>query len=149
MSKKRNVLWVPALLAVGAVVASLMQPQDWNAGHRFSRSSTCKVNLVNIAAALEMYSTDWHCHYPTSLGALVPKYIKAIPECPVSGPGSYHMITGPGVGYNRERVLKDGSSTQPFQDYYLMWCEGNQHHRATDIPINYPQYDGISGLIER
>lgn len=149
MTKKRNVLWVLALLAVGAVVASVMKRKDWNAGHRFSRSSTCKVNLVNLAGALEMYSTDWHGHYPTSLAALVPNYIKTIPECPVSGPDSYRMITGPGVGYNRERVLKDDSRTRPFQDYYLMWCQGDRHHKDYSLPINYPQYDGISGLMER
>lgn len=86
---------------------------------------------------MEMYSTDNSGHYPSSLDQLVPKYIKELPECEAAGKMSYTLMTGQ-TAYN----------TRGFEDYYLLQCQGS-FHTACSIPKNYPQYDGISGLLER
>lgn len=98
---------------------------------------------------MELYSQDHDGKYPLTLTALVPKYLDKMPECNFSRPGSYRLVTGPGVGYNNGELRQDGTRAEPFSHYYLIWCEGDRHHRATGVPVNYPQYDGIRGLMER
>ena len=86
-----------------------------------------------------MYSTDNHGHYPSSLSHLTPNYLKTVPECPIYENSPYGLKTGLNVGYN----AADG-----FEDYYFLWCTSNGDHDSS-IPPGYPQYDGISGIIER
>jgi hypothetical protein len=42
----------------------------------------------------------------------------------------------------------DPYSYRPYADYYWVCCQG-PNHPGTSVPENYPQYDGIQGLIER
>lgn len=102
------------------------------------RLTACKSNLKNLGTACEMYSTDWAGKYPRNLELLTPKYLKTLPECNVAGTFTYRYQTGTGAAYN----------TKGFEDYYFIYCHG-QHHRSTGFPDNYPQYDGIQGLIDR
>ena len=88
-----------------------------------------------------MYSSDWEGKYPSSLSQLTPKYLKTIPECPAAGSVTYKSLIGPGTAYNT-------GTANGFQDYYFIYC-GGENHAAVSVPENYPQYDGISGLIER
>lgn len=92
---------------------------------------------------MEMYSTDNRGKYATGGKAfLTPNYLKTLPECPGAGTDTYRLTSGPGALYN----------TQAYQDYYLIVCEGRYHpcsrHRDCDFPPNYPQYNGIVGLVE-
>lgn len=87
---------------------------------------------------MEMYSTDWSGKYPTSLSQLTPNYLKTIPDCPTSHEMRYKLVYGPGAGYN----------TPGFVDYYFVWCDGDVHEKRHGIEKNFPQYDGIHGIIE-
>ena len=105
-----------------------------------SNGMACKSNLKNIGTAMEMYSTDYEGKYPRNLSLITPNYLKTIPECPRQGHGSlgYFVQFGVGVPYN----------TAGFEDYYFLQCEGS-NHTSVSVPANYPQYDGIQGLIDR
>ena len=87
----------------------------------------CKSNLKNTATALEMYSTDNAGHYPRSLAALTPNYLKMVPNCPGGQrdtfSASYLSASGP--------------------DAYTLFCQGHNHPRENE---NFPQYTGMTGL---
>lgn len=85
-----------------------------------------------------MYSTDFEGTYPKKMSLLTPNYLKTIPECPAAGSASYTYQEGLSAIYNEPK----------FENYYFFQCEG-EHHSSVSVPANYPQYDGISGLIER
>lgn len=86
---------------------------------------------------MEMYSTDFDGKYPTGFSLLTPNYLKTIPECPSAGEVSYRASFG-NSAYN----------TKGYEDYYFLQCSGT-NHGSVSMPANYPQYDGIQGLIER
>lgn len=100
--------------------------------------TACKSNLKNIGTAQEMYATDFSGHYAADFALLTPNYLKTIPDCPAAGDVTYQMNLGTSVAYNKAG----------FEDYYFLQCSGT-HHVAVSIPANYPQYDGIQGLIDR
>ena len=124
-------------LSVCAVLGALLVPNFIRARSR-GQLTACKSNLKNIGTGFEMYSTDWGGRYPKTLDLLTPKYLKTIPDCPSAGAPSYSLETGRGVVYN----------SAGFDEYYFLQCEG-KNHIAVSVPENYPQYDGITGLIER
>lgn len=62
-------------------IQRVLSPGFWRADHS-APGLTCKSNLKNLAAALEMYSRDHKGGYPRSLAQLAPKYLQSIPECP-------------------------------------------------------------------
>lgn len=101
--------------------------------------TACKSNLKNLGTALEMYSTDWEGHYPSSLQAVTPNYLKTIPECPAAGTMTYRAAFGPKAPLNPDNHL---------EDYYYLECYG-QNHSQVGVTGNYPAYNGIEGLIER
>lgn len=146
---RKNFKWLLLALAACAVGGTFFSGFLLANARGGNVEAECYSNLKNIGTALEMYSADWSGKYPKSLYALTPNYLKQLPVCPIGGYMSYQMVTGPGVGYNKGGVVKDGTKRKPFQDYYLVWCEGQEHHRVLDSPVNYPQYDAISGLIVR
>ena len=129
------------VIAIIAILAAILVPNFIRARAQ-GQLTACKSNLKNIGTALEMYSTDWSGKYPSQasgLGTLTPNYLKTIPECPSAGTDTYSgaYVTGPNQAYNTT-----------FQDYYFLACSGT-FHSAVSLPQNYPQYDGIQGLIER
>jgi type II secretory pathway pseudopilin PulG len=130
-------LFILALLGIFGVLGAIMVPNFIRARSR-GQLTACKSNLKNIGTAFEMYSTDWSGKYPANLDLLTPNYLKTIPECPATGDVSYTMKTGSTAAYN----------TAGFEDYYFIQCEG-ENHTAVSVPENYPQYDGIQGLIDR
>lgn len=102
------------------------------------RLSACKSNLKNLGTAMEMYSSDCEGKYPLYMMKLTPNYLKTIPECPNTGRVTYRMTFGAAAPYN----------TQNYQDYYFVECTG-EGHVPLGAPPNYPQYNGIVGLMER
>lgn len=131
-----------ALLVVGGVLVLagvLLFPNFIRPRDRGSQITICKSNLKNLGTAMEMYSTDWGGLYPVHNKAqLTPNYLKTIPKCPATATDTYIFEMGPAATYN----------TQSHQDYYFIRCQGDNHGNVS-VPANYPQYNGIVGLIER
>jgi type II secretory pathway pseudopilin PulG len=125
------------LVGVTAVLGAIVVPNYISSQSR-GGITACKSNLKNIGTGLEMYSTDWDGMYPTTFAALTPNYLKTIPECYAAGRVTYTLQTGENVAYN----------TAGFKDYYFLQCEG-ANHTSVSVPENYPQYDGVQGLIDR
>lgn len=125
------------VIAIIAILAAILVPNFIRARAQ-GQLTACKSNLKNMGTAMEMYSTDWSGKYPTDRNQLTPNYLKTIPECPAAGTDTYNMTSGTGAVYN----------TQSYQDYYFISCSGN-NHLPVSVPANYPQYNGIVGLIER
>lgn len=126
------------VIAIIAILAAILVPNFIRARAQ-GQLTACKSNLKNIGTAMEMYSTDWAGKYPTSdtaMGLLTPNYLKSIPECPAAGSITYTASYT--TAYN----------SPGFQDYYFIACGGG-NHTAVSLPTGYPQYDGISGLLER
>lgn len=136
---KRLGILLLRLLALGLVtvfLALLIVPQF--IGCRCGGSLTaCKSNLKNIGTALEMYSTDWHGHYPRNLNQLVPNYLRELPDCPSAGRMTYRADFG----------LQAPGNTGHFEDYYCIECAGDWH-TSVALPPNYPRYNGIEGLVD-
>lgn len=124
-----------AIIVLFLAVAALIAP-NWIRARAQGRGTGCKSNLKNIGTAFEMYSTDWGGRYPATLEQLTPRYLKTIPECAAAGEVTYRSTRS--VAYN----------SPGFQDYYFIYCHGD-HHEYMGLPENYPQYDGIVGLMER
>lgn len=128
------------VIAIIAILAAILVPNFIRARAQ-GQLTACKSNLKNIGTAMEMYSTDWNGKYPTDTGMagqLTPNYLKTIPECPAVGSASYVATYGTGAAYNNNNYI----------DYYFISC-ATTNHNAVSVPSGYPQYDGISGLIER
>jgi hypothetical protein len=87
--------------------------------------SGCESNLKAIAVQLELYSADHGGKYPATLHELVPKYLKAIPSCPVAKKDTYSAS------------YKGGGAT------YSMCCAGHNH---PEVAANMPAYDSTNGL---
>lgn len=147
LSKKRRrggftLIELMIVIAIIAILAAILVPNFIRARAQ-GQLTACKSNLKNIGTALEMYSTDWSGKYPTALATLTPNYLKTIPECPADGTDTYTggYVTGAGTAYN--------NGATPFTDYYFVMCNSATAHVGVSLPANYPQYDGIQGLIER
>lgn len=132
----------PSLLSVLAwgsillVLAAILIPNRTRARSRGSLTA-CKSNLKNIGTALEMYSTDYAGKYPSSLEAVIPNYLKTIPECPSAGTVTYRASFGLNAPMNKG-----------YEDYYYVECYG-ENHTSVSVTGNYPAYNGIHGLVER
>ncbi len=87
----------------------------------------CASNLKYLAVALEMWASDNAGHYPVSLQAVTPDYLKQLPTC--QGKDTYS------AGYE--------ASTNP--DAFTLSCTGD--HSAAGVPRGYPRYNSTKGLI--
>lgn len=126
------------VIAIIAILAAILVPNFIRARAQ-GQLTACKSNLKNIGTACEMYSTDWSGKYAAGLSTLSPNYLKEIPECPAAGSDTYTSAYTTGTtAYN----------SPAFQDYYFLFCSGT-FHTSVSLPSNYPQYDGISGLLDR
>lgn len=130
----KNLLQVVAAIGVIAVATLVNCHLKMRPG---SHLTFCKSHLKDIGTAMEAYSTDFSGKYPSNLDQLVPKYLKALPECEAAGKVSYKLYTGQGPANN-----------PGYEDYYYLECHG-QNHSDSGIRGHYPAYDGISGLLER
>ena len=135
MSAPRNYKWhiLVAILAL-VVSASLAQRRPSADG----RLQQCKVNLKSIGTALEIYSTDNSGRYPTSLTALLPKYLVVIPRCPNVASDSYVAEFGPGSPRNPDK----------YQDFYYLCCRG-ENHRDASVTGDFPGFSSTHGVLLR
>ena len=126
-----------ALGGSGLVAAAIVYPNFVRARQQ-GQLTACKSNLKNIATGLEMWSTDNAGRYPTSLEALVPNYLRAIPLCPSAGKDTYSASLQTGLS-------AEGNEETKYQDYYIVKCLGHNHHW---VAPDYPQYNCVYGLVE-
>ena len=75
------------ILCFGAYILAMAAFQRANLPQQ--QLAQCQFNLKSIAGAIEMYSMDHSNHYPKSLAALTPDYLKSVPSCPSSTCDSY------------------------------------------------------------
>lgn len=88
------------------------------------KTIACRSNMMNIATALEMYSTDYSGQYPENTGLLTTgNYMKTIPTCPMAGKDTYS-----------ETYKK---STDP--DHFAFRCSDTQAHDLS--------YDSTQGML--
>lgn len=134
---------LPLLLSGGFLFWEALQGVCTRPRSSQSHLVGCKSNLKNLGTAMEMYSADNNENYPThrEKSFLTPTYLRTIPECPAAGRDTYTFQRGKGAKYN----------LQAYQDDYFIQCTGRSHraHPHYEVPPNYPQYNGIVGLIER
>jgi hypothetical protein len=130
---RRHYFTLIALIALIAIVVSVLHREDPQ-----RNLMECKSNLKNLGTAMEMYSTDWSGHYPDRFEKLVPNYLETLPSCPAVGAVTYEMERGPEAPHNEAG----------FQDYYYLFCAGNNHARA-GVPENGPGYDCCMSILER
>ncbi len=71
------------VVAIIAILAAILIPNFLRARAQ-SQVAATKGNLKNIATSLESYFDDFG-QYPVSTNALVPNYIRALPQDPCSG----------------------------------------------------------------
>jgi hypothetical protein len=90
--------------------------------------TNCKANLKSIATSLEMYATDHGGRYPSSLMELVPKYLPAIPRCPLSDHDTY----------------LEGYSIKSRPDWYLVYCRGDAHAKD-GLAADFPRFSSDKG----
>jgi hypothetical protein len=121
------------------VAVALVVPNFFRARER-GRLTACKSNLKHIGTGLEMYSTDWSGHYPSSSGKLTPNYLKTIPSCPGENGGDYLVKTWgePWDGYfiyclgnHSQAAIPPAlvSSSQEYGSLLLAWQEKVWHGR--------------------
>ena len=139
-ANRSHTFWKAAVLLPVAIAIVLFLSGNIVANFVRARSSSqvgaCHSNLKNIGTAMEMYATDWSGKYPASLELLTPNYLKTIPECPAVGWVTYRAQFNQGCQWN----------TADFQDYYVVWCDG-ESHSYQDVPDGFPFYDGIRGMV--
>lgn len=98
----------------------------------------CKINLKNVGAAMEMYSTDNNGRYPNDPALLIPNYLKTLPQCPSAATNTYMFEVGENATGN----------TKKYRDYYFLYC-GGENHLAVGVPADSPDYNGIVGSVCR
>jgi prepilin-type N-terminal cleavage/methylation domain-containing protein len=111
-----------------AALASLIFPNIRKAMDK-GRLSGCQSNLRALATQLQLYANDNETKYPSTLTILIPKYIRAIPECPAAAIDTYTA----------------GYATSIEQTVFTICCKG-KNHELTNLGEDEPYYDMVSGL---
>ena len=85
---------VLVVLAIIATLLSLVTPRYFEAVER-SKETTLKHDLIGMRDAIDKYYSDTG-NYPDALDDLVAKkYLRAIPEDPITGSNSTWVVTPP------------------------------------------------------
>lgn len=120
------------VIPIVAILAAILVPNFIRARAQ-GQTTACKSNLKNIATACEMYSTDNKGLYPDSMSKLTPMYLRFLPTCPSAEADTYSAT------YE--------VATEP-HDAYTFYCRG-ENHRAAGLPVDFPQYNSMQGLVDR
>ena len=80
-----------ALVCTLVLLFPVLKP-NWERGRSSSEQVACQNNERMLEKALLKYVEDHQGRYPASLEELKPKYLQAVPSCPVVGrPGTYQL----------------------------------------------------------
>lgn len=126
------------LLVTIVFIATFVRSQEVRADTTdLDQVRACQTKLRTVGVALEMYATDSSGRYPTSVQVLVPRYLPAVPLCPVAGVDTYSasLQIGPQAPHN----LGD------YQDFYYLACSG-EHHRDAGLERDSPFITTIEGV---
>ena len=146
-----------AFMGMAAIAAVLIIPQFIRPRHR-GQLTSCKSNLKNLGAGLEMYASDHAGRLPPSMAQLTPNYLKTLPKCPTAGRDTYsftytrvkladepwvscptHGSTGPCANYGR-RLLQEASL---FRAQHQRWPKDLGEMRLSPKLLACP-YGGVS-----
>ncbi|MCD4782639.1 MAG: protein kinase [Candidatus Eremiobacteraeota bacterium] len=94
----------------------------------------CEKNCKKIGNALQAYAADHGGRHPDSLSELVPRNIKKIPVCPVTGKDTYSKSYR---AYNFYGFK-----------YCRFYCSGHNHSNCR-VPKNYPRYNTYDGVLSK
>lgn len=122
----------PALVGAAILVPNFVRARAQG------QLTACKSNLKNIGTGCEMWATDYNGEYPKTLDQLAPDYLLRLPICPAAGEQTY-------VQSYSSQPAKPG---EPWSGTYKVYCSG-EHHSELGVPANFPQYNSVSGLMER
>lgn len=148
---KRGLTFIEGLfsLACIAIVVAVLWP-NFLRGRARSKYIGCRGNLMELAAALDTYAADNNGYYPTSLQALAPRYLKAIPGCPAAGRDTYsadyasaelkpvegvvHCSHGPYPGEKLSQDLQCGKQREELQAVAraTSWSAAQQRHLSCE-----------------
>ena len=117
------------VLLASIIIPNLIRPEG------SGQYSACKTQLVNIGTACDMYSTDWSGHYPNSLQALTPNYLKTIPTCFAAGADTYSL------------TYKKSLGGDPSEEHIEIFCGGHFHKEIS--AANHPRWNDSEGIIEQ
>ncbi len=92
------------VIAIIGFLVAVVAPQFFRQIGRGQRAAA-EMQIKNLESALGMYFAD-NYQYPESLAALVPEYIKEIPEDPWGNPYVYRR---PGVGGRDFDIVSHGA----------------------------------------
>ena len=120
------------VIAIIGILAGILVPNYVRARAQ-GLATACKSNLKTIGTACEMYSHDNGGRFASTLGSLVPNYLKVVPTCPSVG---------------ATIVYTSGYTSASTPDAYTVMCSGT-NHSGVGYSANYPQYTSVQGLIER
>jgi hypothetical protein len=133
-----RILLLPALAYFGVLAGISI----WGVPPTVSQScSVCGANLKNIANALDMYESEHKGAFPGNLDQLVPKYLKALPNCL----GGKAISPEARVFYRHQGIeLADGYGyRQVTPKRYVIWCRSHGYADHTDRL--QPWYESGSG----
>lgn len=130
MSRRRGFTWLELciIVAIIAILAWVLVPNFMRARTR-SQGFGCRSNVANLGRALDRYGADCKGNYPVTLGQLTPRYLKAIPSCPMVG----------SVTYAYQGTQAGNASA------FSVICAGDH---GKFYPPNFPQYTSTQGMIE-
>ena len=133
--KDETIVW---LKKVGEKVTFSKDEAEWisveeaverfRGAHAHTHLMTCQRHLEQLGAALDRWTQNHNGRLPARLEELTPGYVTVLPSCPAASQES----TGYTYKTSEERR-------------FLISCTSN--HENAGMPLSFPAYDGVQGLI--
>jgi hypothetical protein len=120
--KDRNLMWLLALLAVAALLTTVMRSKSGGA----TGDAECLANLEQLGLGAEAHLAE-KGGYPADVGSL-RSYLANEPVCPDGGE------------YSIANDVYSPGNEAGFQDYYIATCSSPAH--------NYLGYNSVDGPID-
>ncbi len=96
------------VIAIIGFLAAVIAPQFFRQIGK-GQKAAAQLQIKNIEGALGMYYTD-NFDYPDALSALVPDYLKQVPQDPWGNPYHYSKVSQHGQDFDLASWGKDGAA---------------------------------------
>ena len=96
------------VIAIIGILAAVVMPRLLRQIGKGQRAAA-QVQIKNFEGAIDMYYAD-NYKYPDSLSALVPEYIKKVPNDPWKNPYHYSATSQHGMDFDIASFGKDGAA---------------------------------------